>query len=152
MHSHIPGISPIRNSDDPNHDRCFPIAEECFLSRDARGARDERGENGEPRREAHTHRFKFRRRMRRRRRHSLFIEWSVKLKKGNVGLINDILNTRRGRWRKFSGLLQCAAAPPAARFHAARAVSEGISQSRVHRRANKFADENREIRWFNFIN
>jgi len=65
---------------------------ECFLSEGAR-ERGTRVENAESRREAHTHGFEpsVRRRL-------LFIEWrSVKLKKRQRGLINDILNTRRGR-------------------------------------------------------
>lgn len=62
------------------------------------------------------------------------------MKKGNVGLINDILNTRRGAMTEVFRIATTRR----------RAVScgacriEEISQSRVHRRANKFADEMRD--------
>lgn len=65
------------------------------------------------------------------------VERKNERKRSNAGLINDILNIRRGRRRKFSGLLQRAVSCGACHI-------EEISQSRVHRRANKFADEMRD--------
>lgn len=96
--SHNLGISPIRNADDRDRDRCFSLGG-AFSGKTRDGWNE--GRNGESRREMqHTHRGSSTAAARYRRRSPvslLSIGWrSAKMEKGNAGLINDILNTRRG--------------------------------------------------------
>lgn len=132
IHSHILGISPIRNSDDADRNRCFSLIAEVLSQRRRKEERNAKRYR-KLHREKHTHRFKHRCTVPAASFIYRIVECKNKIKKDDAGLINDILNTRRGRWRKFSGLLQ----------RAGRAVSCGarriveISQYRVHRRADR---------------
>lgn len=107
IHSHNLRISPIRNSDDRDRNRCFSLGALSHRRRDGtRGEMENRVERCTP--------TGVQAPLPPRGTGAaallvclLFIGWwCAKMKKDNVGLINDILNIRRGRWRKFSGLLQ----------------------------------------------